>query len=116
MSADTRINCEHAAGTTGAFIQTYGLMQGFVKKGDLRPIAVTSGARAVLQPDVAMVAETYPGFQMTGWVAYSTRIPASITTFAHRAYSARNSAPNASGLDSVAASIPIETRRFFTSG
>jgi tripartite-type tricarboxylate transporter receptor subunit TctC len=59
-----------AAGTTDAFIQTYGLMQGFVKKGDLRPIAVTSATRASLQPDVATVAETYPGFQMTGWIAW----------------------------------------------
>lgn len=59
-----------AAGTTDAFIQTYGLMQGFVKKGDLRPIAVTSGARTSLQPDVATVAETYAGFQMTGWIAW----------------------------------------------
>ena len=59
-----------AAGTTDAYIQTYGVMQGFVKKGDLRPIAVTSGTRASLLPDIATVAETYPGFQMTGWIAW----------------------------------------------
>ena len=59
-----------AAGTTDVFVQTYGLMQGFVRKGDLRPIAVTSPTRSALLPDVATVAETYPGFQMAGWIAF----------------------------------------------
>jgi tripartite-type tricarboxylate transporter receptor subunit TctC len=58
-----------AAGTTDLIIQGFGLVQGLVTKGDLRPIAVTSPVRMPLLPDVPAVAETHPGFDVTGWIA-----------------------------------------------
>ena len=41
----------------------------FVKRGDLRPIAISSAARVPGYEDVPAVAETYPGFDLTGWFA-----------------------------------------------
>jgi tripartite-type tricarboxylate transporter receptor subunit TctC len=58
-----------AAGNTDALVQGYGLMQGLIGKGSLRPIAVTSEARFGLLPEVPTVAESLPGFQITGWTA-----------------------------------------------
>jgi tripartite-type tricarboxylate transporter receptor subunit TctC len=59
-----------AAGTTDMVIQGYGLLQGLVAKGDLRPIAVTSPVRMPLLPDVPTVAETHAGFDITGWIGF----------------------------------------------
>jgi len=59
-----------AAGTADMVIQGYGLVQGMVTKGDLRPVAVTSPIRLPLLPDVPAVAETYSGFDITGWLAF----------------------------------------------
>lgn len=57
-----------ASGTTDVVITGYGLLHGMITKGDLRPIAVTSPVRASLLPDLPTVAETYPGFDITGWI------------------------------------------------
>jgi tripartite-type tricarboxylate transporter receptor subunit TctC len=39
-----------------------------IANGSLRPIAVTSTRRLEAYPDVATVAETFPGFDFTGWM------------------------------------------------
>jgi tripartite-type tricarboxylate transporter receptor subunit TctC len=59
-----------AAGTTDMVIQGYGLVQGLVIRGDLRPIAVTSPVRMTLLPEVPTVAETHTGFDITGWIGF----------------------------------------------
>jgi len=59
-----------AAGTTDVVIQGYGLLQGMVSKGDLRPIAITSPTRMPLLPELPTVGETHPGFDITGWIGF----------------------------------------------
>jgi tripartite-type tricarboxylate transporter receptor subunit TctC/ABC-type uncharacterized transport system substrate-binding protein len=39
----------------------------YVKRGELRPIAVTSAVRAEALPDVPTIAESVPGYDATGW-------------------------------------------------
>ena len=39
----------------------------FVRDGRLRAIAVTGGARFFALPDVATIAESVPGYVVTGW-------------------------------------------------
>ena len=39
----------------------------YLKTGKVRALAVTSGARTPLAPDLASVAETVPGYDLTGW-------------------------------------------------
>jgi tripartite-type tricarboxylate transporter receptor subunit TctC len=41
----------------------------FIKRGDLRPIAVTASKRVVGFEDVPTLAESYPGFEYVGWFA-----------------------------------------------
>ena len=41
----------------------------FIKRGDLRPIAVTVGRRVTGLEEVPTLAETYPGFDYAGWFA-----------------------------------------------
>jgi len=41
----------------------------FIKRGDLRPIAVTVGKRVTGLDGVPALAETYPGFDYSGWFA-----------------------------------------------
>ncbi len=40
---------------------------GFIKGGNIRPLAVTSAARDPAFPDVPTVAETVPGYEATAW-------------------------------------------------
>src|ERR1700761_4763956 len=40
---------------------------GYVKSGQLRPLAVASPSRLAILPDVPTVAETVPGFDASGW-------------------------------------------------
>ncbi|MBL8386421.1 MAG: tripartite tricarboxylate transporter substrate binding protein [Burkholderiales bacterium] len=41
----------------------------FIKRGDLRPLAVTVGRRVTGLENVPTLAETYPGFDYSGWFA-----------------------------------------------
>lgn len=41
----------------------------FIKRGDLRPLAVTAGKRVQGMDDVPTLSETYPGFEYVGWFA-----------------------------------------------
>src|SRR5262245_28721639 len=54
--------------------------RGAVAAGRLRPLAVTSARRLHDFPEVATVAETFPGFDFTGWwvLAAPTGVPAPI--------------------------------------
>src|ERR1700761_4751596 len=40
---------------------------GYVKSGQLRPLAVASPSRLAILPDLPTVAETVPGFDASGW-------------------------------------------------
>jgi len=57
------------AGRTQVVLVSSGAMAAFVKRGDLRPIAVTSGRRVTGMENVPTLAETYPGFEYVGWFA-----------------------------------------------
>src|SRR3977135_2030730 len=57
------------AGRTQVVLVSSGAMTPFIKRGDLRPIAVTSGRRVTGMENVPTLAETYPGFEYVGWVA-----------------------------------------------
>jgi tripartite-type tricarboxylate transporter receptor subunit TctC len=47
----------------------YFVVAEFIKKGDLRPLGVTSTTRLKALPSVAPIAEVYPGFELLGWLA-----------------------------------------------
>jgi tripartite-type tricarboxylate transporter receptor subunit TctC len=52
-----------------------------IKAGKLRALAVTSGARSTLAPDLPTIAESgVPGFEVTGWygIAAPVRVPIAI--------------------------------------
>jgi tripartite-type tricarboxylate transporter receptor subunit TctC len=55
------------AGVTQATIHPPAVLDAFMKRGDLRPIAVSSGTRYPAYPDVPTLAESFPGFEMVGW-------------------------------------------------
>jgi len=57
------------AGRTQVVLVSSGAMTPFIKRGDLRPIAVTSGRRVTGMENVPTLAETYPGFEYVGWFA-----------------------------------------------
>ena len=44
-------------------------MAEFIKTGQLRALGVTSTTRLKALPDVAPIADTYPGFELLGWLA-----------------------------------------------
>jgi tripartite-type tricarboxylate transporter receptor subunit TctC len=54
--------------------------RGHIAAGKLKPLAVTSAKRQEAYPDVATVAETFPGFDFTGWwmLAAPAGVPAPI--------------------------------------
>jgi tripartite-type tricarboxylate transporter receptor subunit TctC len=56
-------------GRTQVVLVSSGAMTPFLKRGDLRPIAVSSGRRVAGMEDVPTLAESYPGFEYVGWFA-----------------------------------------------
>jgi tripartite-type tricarboxylate transporter receptor subunit TctC len=73
--------------------------KGHVAAGKLRPLAVTSLKRLPEFPDVAAVAETFPGFDFAGWFALAapTGVPAPIIARVHKELNAILQDPAVSG-------------------
>jgi tripartite-type tricarboxylate transporter receptor subunit TctC len=74
------------AGRVQLAILGVGTAQGHIASGALRPLAVTSAQRLKDYPAVPAVAETFPGFDFTGWwvLAAPTGVPAPILARVNR--------------------------------
>jgi len=57
------------AGRTQVVLVSSAAMNPFLKRGDLRPIAVTASKRVTGLESVPTMAESYPGFEYVGWFA-----------------------------------------------
>ena len=57
------------AGRTQVVLVSSAAMSPFIKRGDLRPIAVTASRRVTGLENVPTMAESYPGFEYVGWFA-----------------------------------------------
>ncbi len=57
------------AGRTQVVLVSSAAMSPFIKRGDLRPVAVTSAKRVNGLESVPTMAESYPGFEYVGWFA-----------------------------------------------
>jgi tripartite-type tricarboxylate transporter receptor subunit TctC len=57
------------AGRTQVVLVSSAAMSPFLKRGDLRPLAVTAGRRVPGLENVPTLAEFYPGFEYVGWFA-----------------------------------------------
>jgi len=57
------------AGRTQVVLVSSAAMSAYLKRGDLRPIAVTAGKRVSGLESVPTMAESYPGFEYVGWFA-----------------------------------------------
>jgi tripartite-type tricarboxylate transporter receptor subunit TctC len=68
------------AGRVQLIILAVPAAKGHIAAGKFRPLAVTSAKRLLAYPDVQAVAETFPGFDFTGWwvLAAPTGVPANI--------------------------------------
>ena len=60
------------AGRTDVLIGPLGLVEGFVKSGELRRLAVATSTRFPSAPDVPTIGETLPGFALDGFIAIVT--------------------------------------------
>jgi tripartite-type tricarboxylate transporter receptor subunit TctC len=74
------------AGTVDLIILAVPVAGGLAANGQLRPIATTSLKRLEDHPDVPAIAETFPGFDFTGWMllAAPTGTPESVLTRVNR--------------------------------
>ena len=74
------------AGRTQVVLVSSAALLPFLKRGELRPLAVSSGKRVRGLEDVPTLAETYPGFEYVGWFALlaPTGTPAAIVQKANR--------------------------------
>lgn len=59
------------SGNVDLFISPPGVQLSHIAAGKLRPIAVSGVSREISLPDVPMISETLPGFQILGWLMIS---------------------------------------------
>ena len=74
------------AGRVPLIILAVPAARGHIASGALRPLAVTLASRQPDFPDVATVAETFPGFDFTGWwvLAAPSGVPADVLARVNR--------------------------------
>jgi len=75
------------AGEVPVSIVTMGVVYQQVKNGRLLPLAVTSGSKSALLPEVPTVGGSYPGFEAQSWLGLLARAatPRPVVDVLHRA-------------------------------
>ena len=74
------------AGRTQVLLVSSAALLPFIKRGDLRPLAVSAGKRVRGLEEVPTLSETFPGFEYVGWFALlaPTGTPAAVIQRANR--------------------------------